>query len=486
MTNLKTLSGCILLALSLSACQNTQINTQSQITVPSAFNHAQAAQSQNELASWWKNWHDPVLNQLIEQGLQNSPDVKIALSRLNEARANARLAQTDLGAQVGLNGTVSVTRGNVDNPLSGSTRSALATNPLTAPLSGSDHTIKGTSTYGGFAASWEPDIFGGKRSDVDAARAAALGVQEQFYGAQVLLSGDIAEQYFQARALQLREQAAEQSIAALERMAQYVQGRFRAGLTTAYEVDEVNSKLSAMRGKYATLQTQFDQRVRNIAVLIGETPQTFRLPESTQNALLTPPAAPYGETPQDIINRRPDLRVRAAQVQAYAAKLASAKADLLPRFTINFLGQGGRFGISGDESVKGWASLFSVGIQTPLFTNGRIHANIDAADARLKTTLLEYDQALLQALADTDSAYQFQAALAQQNQLLQQAQQQSAKQAADAQTLFRYGSKTLDYALTSRVNAAQAQENLAQGQLAQAQALVGLYKSLGGGWAVSQ
>ena len=96
--------------------------------------------------------------------------------------------------------------------------------------------------------------------------------------------------------------------------------------------------------------------------------------------------------------------------------------------------------------------------------------------------MLEYDRALLQALADTDNAYQFQAALARQNALLQAAQRQTAKQAEDAQKLFRYGSKTLDNALTAQIADAQAQEQLTQSRLARAQALVGLYKALGGGW----
>ena len=183
-----------------------------------------------------------------------------------------------------------------------------------------------------------------------------------------------------------------------------------------------------------------------------------------------------------MIERRPDLRARATQIQARAAQVASAKADLLPRFSINFLGQGGRIELSGDESLKGWSNLFSVGISVPLFTNGRIRANIAAADARLQTALLEYDRALLQALADTDNAYQFQAALARQNALLQAAQRQTAKQAEDAQKLFRYGNKTLDNALTAQITDAQAQEQLTQSRLARAQALVGLYKALGGGW----
>ena len=384
-----------------------------------------------------------------------------------------------MGAKVGLNGNLGATRGGVDNPLA---NTPLAAIPIAAPFINNDVDIKGNSAFGGVQASWEPDIFGAKRSDRDAAQAAALGAQEQFYGAQVLLTGNIAEHYFHARAIQVKQHAVAQSIAALEQFVRYTQGRFRAGHLTAYEVNQAQSNLSTMRSKQATLQAQYAQHVRAIAVLLGESPQTFVLPDSRVNVLSNPPHAPLADAPETVLNRRPDLRARAAAVQAYAAKLASAKADLLPRFSINFLGQGGRIGISGDDALKGWASLLSVGINIPLFTHGRIRANIDAADARLQTALLEYDKTLLQALRDVDDAYQFQAALSHQNMLLQQAQQQTAKHARDAQQLFRYGNKTLDSALTAQINDAQAQENWVQAQLAHAQALVGLDKALGGGW----
>ena len=472
----------ILSAALLAACQSTTVDTKSRVSIPAAFSRAQATGETQDIARWWQNWHDPVLSSLIEQGMANGYDIKTAQSRLAEAQAQARLARADLNPKAGLSAQTSYRKSNADNPLSESARAALSRLPENGGLD--QDRLSGSSTLlvGGFSASWEPDIFGQKRSDADAAQAAALGVQEQYYGAQVLLAADIAEHYFQARAMQAQQQATAQGIAALERLARYVKGRFNAGQATAYETGEVQSRLSAMRAKQNTEKAQEEQHIRAIAVLVGQPPQDFRLPPSPADALARPPAAPQGETPQGMIERRPDLRARAAKVQAYAARYASAKADLLPRFTVSFGGQGGRIELGGDTVLKGWTGLVSAGISVPLFTGGRIKANIAAADERVQTALLEYDRALLQALAEADTAYQFQAALSRQSRLLQQARQQSEKQAADAQKLFRYGSKTLDAALTARLAAVQAQERLIQSQLAQAQATAGLYKALGGGW----
>ena len=175
----------------------------------------------------------------------------------------------------------------------------------------------------------------------------------------------------------------------------------------------------------------------------------------------------------------PYLRARAAEINARAAQVASAKADLYPRLTLNFLGQG-MLNIDSHDTQKGLLDLLGASLQVPLFTNGRV--NIQAADARLQTALLQYDQTLLQALADVDNAYQASDALATQPRLLAQARIEAEKQATDAEKLYRYGNKTLAEALTARLNAVQTEEALIQNRLAHAQMLTALYKALGGGW----
>ncbi|MFV2029509.1 efflux transporter outer membrane subunit [Neisseria sp. S1] len=472
----------LLAVVMLSACQNTSVPLKSQIEIPQKFDHAAAAKGSTEIKQWWRNWHDPVLTALIEQGLTQNHDMRIALSRLNEARAINKMAEADMGPMVGLSGSAGLIRGNADNPLNRDTRALLGRFPQTSNMADDTQSIQGSSLTGGFTASWEPDIFGAKRSDADAAGYASIGVQEQVYGAQILLAADIADNYFQARAAQKSMQISQQRITVMQRMLQYVTGRFQSGQQTRYEVGDVESKLTALQARQATIQTEYDTAVRKIAVLIGQTPQQFNLPESSIDVLAIQPAAPSGQTPQGMLGRRPDIRAQEAQVNAYAAKLASAKADLLPRFTINFLGQGGKISVDSDSALKGWGNLLSVGIQVPIFTNGRLKANIAASDARLLAALLQYDQAVLRALGEVDSTYQAKYALSRQSLLLAKAQQQAARQAADAQKLFKYGHKTLDEALKARLMQYEMAENLLHTQVTGAQASINLYKALGGGW----
>jgi len=461
----------ITLAALLTACQSTTIEHRSAITLPAAYDHAAPARADNtDIRRWWQAWHDPVLNQLITEALANNPDIAIARSRLKEAQATANLADADRGATIGLGVNAGHLDADLDNPLGGT------------PLARSDkiNTHK-TVLATNLSAKWEADLFEQKQSDADAARYAALASAEQTHAAQLQISAAVADAYLQARAIEARQQLADANIATLEKLAHYVDVRYRAGHTTAYEKTEAQSHLTAARAARSTLEAERAAQIRKIAVLLGKTPQGYHLPASTADALNHPPAAPSGQTPQGLIERRPDLRARAAEINARAAQVASAKADLYPRLTLNFLGQG-MLNIDSHDTQKGLLDLLGASLQVPLFTNGRVQANIDAADARLKTALLQYDQTLLQALADVDNAYQASDALASQTRLLAQARDEAEKQATDAEKLYRYGNKTLADALSARLSANQAAENQLRSQLAQAQTLIALYKALGGGW----
>ena len=462
------------LSLLLVACQSSQVHTESGVNLPPAFDAAAAARDQTDIRSWWQHWHDPVLNRLIESALQGSPDIRIAQSRLQEALAISRLAQADFGPQAALQSNAAFAHGVADPEWGAS--------PLARQFGGEQSANAGVVSAT-FAASWEPDLFGRKQSDADAAQHGALALQEQVHGAQMLVASTLADHYLQARALENRETNTERGIAALQRLHQYVQGRFQAGHVTRHEVDTVAGKLAAMQGKAATLRAERDAHVRAIAVLSGQVAQGFALPDSTADLLLHPVAAPGGQTPSGLLQRRPDLRGQAAKIRALAAKKASAEADLLPRITITFLGSGGRLDIdSNAPDLKGWGNLLGIGLQVPLFTHGRIAANIEAADARLQTALLEYDRTLLQALADVDNAYQAHQALQSQNQRLQEAHHLAQRAASDADKLFRYGNKTLDHTLSARLDEIDMAEKLVQAQQARAQMLIKLYKALGGGW----
>lgn len=378
----------------------------------------------------------------------------------------SQYTKAELGPKIGAQGTAGLMHTHVENP-----------------LTHRSYDREGNIQLAGISASWELDFFGKKRSDRDAAQAAALGVQQQVYAAQMLVTGQIAESYANIAVLRQQKDLLKQQEKHLLQLKRYAQGRFNAGQANANDVLQIESQINAVQAQSSTLEAQIAGNERAIAMLIGKPPQGFRIVKSAVDFLGVLPPAPQGMLPGEILERRPDLRAYKAQVQAYAAKLASAKADLYPRFDIQFLGQMGRIDLNTDiPDLKGWGNLLNVNLNIPIFTNGRIQANIDAADARLKTALLQYDKALLQSLADVDNSYQAQAALNRQTHLLHTAYQQAQKQAGNAEKLFQYGEKNLDNALTARLIALDYQNRLVQSRLAGAKNLINLYKALGGGW----
>ncbi|MEG9532242.1 TolC family protein [Mannheimia indoligenes] len=462
--NLYKLSTIAIFTAFLTACNSITVDTQSSVEVPLEFDQTQAAKGANEIQQWWKNWNDPQLTALIEKGLANSLDIKLAQARLAEAQANSQYTEADKGINIGASGSVGGGLMDMDTGLFDPKRSDVA------------------AIQGGISASWEPDFFGKRRSDADAARAGALARQEQVYGAQLLVSSSIAENYFRIYAIEQKQEILRKNVATLNELQRYIQGRFNAGQVTAYEISEIKAQITALQAQQSMLQSQADALTRNIAVLIGSVPQGFHIAKSG-NPLAKIPDSPSGQMPSTVIKRRPDIRANARQVEAMAAKLASAKADLYPRFDIQFLGQGGYIKINNDLSpISALANLVSVGVKLPIFTNGRIQANIDASDTRLQAAMIEYDNSLLKALGEVDSAYQHQSSLAKQSRLLQNAVRQAQKQANDAQRLFKYGEKTLDVAIRARTSVLNYQQQLVQSQLSQALNLISLYKVLGGGW----
>ncbi|OOH92342.1 hypothetical protein BMT54_00080 [Pasteurellaceae bacterium 15-036681] len=459
-----TLTSLAIYCILLTACSHTEISAESSITLPTQFEQAQQVKEATEIQQWWKNWHDPELTRLIEQALAHNLDIALAQSRLKEAQANSQAAEADRGITIGASGGLNSGIGDMDTGM---------IHPK------SSH---GSGGYVRFLAAWEPDFFGKKRSDADVARYVALSYQEQVYAAQLLVSSQIAENYFKFFATQQQQTIIQRKLVTLNQLKRYVQGRFDAGQATAYDINEIESQLNALSAREATLTAQADSYTRNIAILVGQTPQGFHLLKKG-NPLTNIPNAPTGQLPSDLLERRPDIRTNAQLIRVYSAKLASAKADLFPRFDISFIGQGGKINLSNDLSyLSGVGSLVDLGVQLPIFTNGRISANIDAADARLKSALIQYDKNLLTALSEVENLYQLQSSLKDQTMLLQRATQQAQKQTNDTQKLFTYGNKTLDVVLHTKMTALNYQEKLIQSRLASVQNLINLYKAFGGGW----
>ena len=476
----------LIIPLALAACAvNTDVP--SRVAVPPSFEQTSEqagaiGQPENDLSRWWTTWQDPVLRNLVEQALRENRNLAAAQATMQAAQAQADLADAVRRPQIGAGANLYAT-GKQDNPLPNGVRQAAGSiNPQLGQADFDNVNLRSAA----LSASWSPDIFGQKKSDAEAARQVALGEAERWHGAQLMLTAQTAQHYLNARALEARQAQAAQRIGSLKNLLRYVQGRFKAGHVSAYEVRQVEAQLAAAQAEAATLDAQRAAHVRSIAVLTGQVSQGFRLPESgaTTNILANLPAPPQGATPLDVLTRRPDVRAAERQARAAAAKLASAKMDRLPRFDIQFAWSNGRIGLDSNLSsiAKSTGGLLSAGVTVPLFTAGRIRANIAAADARVQAAAAQYDNTVLTALAEVDSSYHLQRGLFDQRARAADAAAQSSRQARQSRRLFELGKLTLDQALTAEIAASQAQEALVRARLVEGENLLRLYQALGGGW----
>lgn len=468
---------------SLTACTSVTVAPPAGVAVPATFDavpaprSTEAAAAATDLAHWWLVLNDPTLNQLMATGLQANADIRIALDRVKEARALLTQAESALYPTVVAGAGLGKSNPNQSLPQLSLPGGIPLPLPSAMPMT--------SLSTAGFAAAWEVDIFGARRSDAEAAAQAALGVQERQHGAQMLLVSDIASNYFEARSVERRSAVLARSIATAQRLQSYAQGRFDAGQATRADIDRARSLVEELASQRQPLELLLGLRLRRLAVLTGQTPQALSsLPPQAQ--VLRMPAELPPVLPSEVLERRPDVRGSANLVRAQAAKLGSAKAELFPKFTIGFLAQSGHIDISGLPKSSGSGTAWGLGVTLPVFEAGRIRANIAAQDARLDAAAAQYEHAVLSALEDVENAYSAVRALDSRATLLAQSTRSAQDGAAHAGSLFEAGRGVLQTVLEAQLKALQSEDALIQTQTAQAVTTVQLYKAIGGGWTPGQ
>ncbi len=449
----------------LAACSMTPPLPGPAVDVPSAW--AGAAPAGGEPASpgeWWDRFGDPVLSGLIVQALESNRDLAAATARLREARAAAGIARSRLGPTLDARGA------------GGLRRDDLQAERLSFPQAGqSFHQV-------GVDASWEIDVFGGVRSGARAGRAEAAAAAYGLADVQVSLAAEVAREYFALRGAQSRLGVAKRNIALQEDALELLDSRVRAGLAAALDATRARADLARLRASQFPPEAALAGSGYRLAVLSGVAPKA--LPPTLARAQPLPadiPTLPPG-LPSTLLERRPDVKRAAADVLAANERVGVARADLLPKFYLSGL-------LARAEEDNGGVSfgpglLYSLGptVSLPLFNADRLRAQVEVADARLDQALARYDQALLQAVMDVETAL---VNLDRERRRI--ADVDAAVEAASlALTLARtrYERGLTDYfAVIDAQRALQASEDtLAQSRTACAQHAVALYKALGGGW----
>jgi len=422
-------------------------------------------------ADWWKNFRDPELDSLISRAAQSNLDLKIAQARVREARAEYGIAVGNLLPTVDASGSYARQRESQNQPLVGP----------------GDHLPPGipfeNNFYqSGFDASWEIDVFGGKRRAMESAKAQVAAAEFGQRDVLITLLGEVARNYVEARGYQRRLEIARDNIRAQEQSLAIVQNRFTNGLTSDLDVQQASTVLATTRASVPTLETAIQASIHRLGVLLGQTPESLETELAAVAPIpAAPPLVPVG-LPSELLLRRPDVAQAERQLAAATANIGVAKADLFPKFYLT--GVAGYESVSASDWFDGGSRFWSVGptVQWNIFDAGRIRANIKIQNARQEQALATYEQTALNAFEDVENSLVAYAKEQVRRRSLEDAVTSSKESLRLANQLYANGLSNFINVLDAERSLYQAQDALVQSDRTVSTDVIALYKSLGGGW----
>lgn len=425
------------------------------LPIPSSWSQASSTTPGN-LAQWWDTFNDAQLSALVTQALQANPSLRKAEAALQQARALRDAKQGALLPSLNASGSGQRSQTN-EQP---------ATNVFKA----------------GLDASWEPDLFGGKRQALNATEADAQAQQATLADAQVSMAAEVALAYLQLRGQQSQLAIAQTNLASQQETLQLTDWRAQAGLTTSLEVEQARTAVEQTRAEIPTLQASIAASQHSLAVLTGQAPTALVEQLGTAAPIPSAPTQLALAFPADTLRQRPDVRAEEARIAAALARVQVADAARYPTFSI-----GGSLGLSALTlaGLTNGASVLSsllASVSLPVFDGGATAATLRAQEAALVQAQASYQSTVLTALQEVEDAL---AALRGHRARLQHLQ--SAATAAELAALLaqqRYASGLIDFqtVLSTQRTLLSAQNSVASTLTDLGTDHVRLYKALGGGW----
>jgi NodT family efflux transporter outer membrane factor (OMF) lipoprotein len=424
-----------------------------------------------DLAQWWRALNDPQLDSLIDRAIRVNPDIEIALTRLQEARTQEAALVSDALPEVGAGGGGG--HGTGSDMARGRAPAALAAADNTAGIGPIQQAV-------GFDANWEIDLFGKLRREIEAARYDAQAAAWARNAVLTSVVADVARAYVDMRGLQMRLAITLQNIDSARQFRDLAKERSDRGLTNELDFDLAERELAKLQSDVAPLRAQVEAAQYSIAVLVGQYPEEL-VAELDEPGLI--PAIPQQiepGLPLDLLKRRPDIHEAERQMAAATARIGVATADLFPHLSIT-----GGIGTQAAALGTGPGShIWSVGpsVYWPLLDFGSLDALVDVADLQTHERLVAYKRTIVDAVRDADTAIS--TFKAQQDRLASLSRAMAASERAVTLASQRY-----DRGLTDFLNVVDAErqqyaleDEYTATQQSAADAFVGLYKSLGGGW----
>jgi multidrug efflux system outer membrane protein len=428
---------------------------------PAALSHVDTALTVEQPfdVRWWQQFDDPVLDDLVGRALAANHDVRMAVARVDQARAFFDDVALDRFP-------TAVAGASVDR--------------RDQAIPGLSERPRPITTYrAGFDAFWEIDVFGRVRSQVRAAAANAESFQADADDVRVSVAAEVARNYFEMRGLQQQLAVAERSLVNQRETLRLTQVRRDAGIGEEQDVASAAARVAAIEASIPPIRTAIAQREHHIAVVIGVRPGALNADLSPRSYPPLTKALAIGE-PGSLLRRRPDVRAAERRLAATTAREGVAAAELFPQISITgFLGLlAGRGNLFNVSDTRAWA--VTPALSWAAFDLGSARARLRGAEGATRESIAEFEQVVLRALEETENAlvnYR-----GEQERLVRLADQ--ARESTRAATIarVRYQAGVVDFLalLDAERTQLQAEDAVAQAEANVFTSVIALYKALGG------
>ncbi len=460
----------VLAASWLSGCVVGPNYRRPAVQTPDSFRGTTLAASESaSLADlkWWEVFKDQSLAELIRTALAQNYDLRVAVARVEAARASLGITRADQFPNFNATGDVATNRL--------SRNGSMALPPSFMPSQ--DRTF-GSVTLN--LLSFEVDIWGRLRRATEAARANLLGAEENRKAVVATLVSDVAAAYFSLRELDSELEIAKRTLATRQESLSLIKTRQSGGVATLLDLRQAEELVYSAAETIPVMEQQIAQTENQISLMLGKNPgEVVRGRSLTDQEL--PPGVPAG-LPSAMLGRRPDIRAAEQNLIAANAEIGVARAAYFPQISLTgFLG-GQSTQLSSLFGPTSAVWNFTPQAAQPIFTAGRIKSNVRLAEASRKSALAQYEKAIQTAFTEVSDAL-----VAHQKVSESDAQQERLLAAVEERTRLAYvryrgGVDTLLNALDADRDQFQAQLTLARIKLSELLSVVQLYKALGGGW----
>lgn len=459
---MKSLKFIPLMVLMLSACTVGPDYQRPDLGKSIDYRTSVSAEQGGSLArlEWFDLFNDPYLKDLIQMAIVNNLDLKVALSRVEQAQARVAISRSAFGPEI---------------------RGSLSTTPAPGG-DGNDATFNSGAMF-----AWELDIFGKIRRANESAQASLLATEEGSRAVMSALVVSVAEAWYTLLELDEEQRIIERTIASQESSLNVVRSLIESGVASSAEEQQAIAQLAATQAQLPKVRKNIIVTENALSMLLGQAPQSFAERPVMRDILANVEVEDISlGLPAEILDQRPDIRRAEQNLHAATAKIGVAVANRFPFPTIGVSGLFGRFAYdlgdigSSSHSVNfsGWGPY----VDLPIIDWGRADGNLKVAKASTQEALFHYKAIVLQALREvSDSMYTFETSedIINSNRVYSVAAQKSLQLQKD-----RFSSGVVGYldVLDSERQLLNAELGLARSELVKMVAFLDLYRALGGGW----